>query len=871
MEIFKLNNGLSVVLETRKGLGLVSVDVSVNAGYVFEEKGLYGVATVLSKTITKETEDYSKEEILSLTEGEGGILDSRCDMSYSDISMLFHSANIDKSLDILANVLTKPKFHEEEINKQKKNFKEYIKSLRDNPKAFVEIEVYSRAFAGQAYSNNFFAQESEIDSIDSSKIKEFFSKYYNASNMIISIVGDFDIEQVKKICSDKFSAIATGEKYQLPKANHEQFYFFKEDNNNEQVQLKVCFDGVGLNSPDLLKYKILVETLCGGLSSRMFHAMREEDQLVYTFRLANINLYDGGLFCMNAGTGKGKTEILIPKAINQMKKFIEGIENQEVEAAITSYEKRLQSALTEDLTFAASKYSMDILRYGKIRDIKTVQNELKTITKADIIKVAYDILQTKPSFIGTGPKEGIMTLEEIKDSLAKEVSTIDLSSATTRANSTDLNPNWLKLSDSSAEYGEFKTSTLSNGLTVITQYRPNALIACGYWVGAGCENETRAENGISHMLEHMVFKGTRSYVKGQVDKIIEKESAAYLNAFTSNDKTCYYSYKISQNDFYKIAHVLGELVFYPNLSDIEFNGGTREDGSVVKDGEKEVVFEEMKMYEDNPTSVLHANIMACAFGDTAVGRKIIGTRESLIPLRGNDLKAYHDRWYVPNNVTFLAIGDVNHEETVAKLEEMWAEVPYREIASTSYDWEYLGGEINTIKNDKEMSLLSVGFASCPEKNPESLTYKVLANILGEGEVSKLHRRIVDELCLASDIKCFSDNIRNAGVFAIITSVIPENVEKVKEEIFKVIQSVEISEQDVKTAILKLKTDKKMEMLSSSDAFVEIGYSYSNTKVIETIADLEKKLKEITLKEVKYILDKMLKSNPIITVVGKENR
>ncbi|MCT4575235.1 MAG: insulinase family protein, partial [Alphaproteobacteria bacterium] len=602
MNIIELKNGLKIILEKRKGTGLVSIDTSINCGYAYESKP--GTSIITSKTLIKGTKSLSLDKILQKTEGEGGEIISSTDTDYSDITMFTHSANTYEQIKILASILTEPLFDEEEIEKQKKLVLNNIKSIKDNPSSYVSVKFLEKAFQNQPYANTPLTQESEIEKITQKDVKELFSKYYNASNIVVSIVGDINLEKVKETCEEHLSKIPAGEKQDLPKSEYTPFYLIKEDNNIDQANLKLCFKGVGRDHPDYLTYKLLIATISGGFSSRMFKAMRIEDQLVYSFNLTNLGFKSDGVFCINAGTGKGKAEILIPKAMQELANFISTIENEEVESAITAYEKSFQNNLY-DLNACSSFYSYELLKYGFVHNSKNLQNKLKKISKNDLLRISLDILKSEPSLISVGPKDGIHSKEEIVSIKNKIVNEINFEEALKRAGSTETNPQWLPLKETEEDYGEFKISKLKNGLRIISQNRPNNLVTCGYWVGAGGQNETPEEHGISHMLEHMVFKGTKNFGPEEIDGIIEKKLSCYLNAFTTKDKTCYYSYNISPDNIYKIANLLGEMVFTPTLSDVEFNGGIKEDGSIMKDGEKEVVFEEINRSNDTVSNLVY--------------------------------------------------------------------------------------------------------------------------------------------------------------------------------------------------------------------------------------------------------------------------
>jgi zinc protease len=216
---------------------------------------------------------------------------------------------------------------------------------------------------------------------------------------------------------------------------------------------------------------------------------------------------------------------------------------------------------------------------------------------------------------------------------------------------------------------------------------------------------------------------------------------------------------------------------------------------------------------------------------------------------------------------FIAIGEVEHKELVAKLESMWGDIPARDITPIG-DWDYVGGEINVNKPEKEMSFLGICFDAVPERDEKSIQYSVLAAILGQGKSSVLHKDLVDDKQLTSNFHANDELMKNAGLLVLLTNCKHENVEKIKEEIFSVLKSTTITEKDLKSAVLKLKTDKKSELLSPSDTFVSMGYSLVNTGEVETIESLEKNLDAVTVEDMNSLLKEVVSSKPTISVVGK---
>ncbi|HUK95293.1 MAG TPA: pitrilysin family protein [Gaiellaceae bacterium] len=171
-------------------------------------------------------------------------------------------------------------------------------------------------------------------------------------------------------------------------------------------------------------------------------------------------------------------------------------------------------------------------------------------------------------------------------------------------------------------------------------------VAIGFWIGAGSRDETDAKAGVSHFLEHLLFKGTASYSAQEIAEIFDALGGE-LNAATSREHTVVYA-RVPDDRLETALDVMGEMVFAPSFAEL--------------DAERDVVLEEIAMYEDQPQELVHDLISEATFGAHPLGRPVIGDREVISSVTRRTLSAYHRSMYVPGNVVVAAAGNVKHEE-----------------------------------------------------------------------------------------------------------------------------------------------------------------------------------------------------------------
>jgi zinc protease len=397
----------------------------------------------------------------------------------------------------------------------------------------------------------------------------------------------------------------------------------------------------------------------------------------------------------------------------------------------------------------------------------------------------------------------------------------------------------------------YTLTTLDNGLDVIVkEVHSVPIVAVHFWCNTGSINETDREHGISHFYEHMFFKGTEKRGVGEMNNQITG-LGGYNNAGTSHEITLYYVALPSEN-FSLAADILVDAI----------RNSTFDEAEVEK--ELGVIKEEINRSEDDPSGLMRDEIYKILFPDTPYSHKVLGTRESVSGLTPEDFKNYLAKYYVPNNMTAVVVGDVDTDEAVEeirKLTEGWE--PDETVTERLADFEVPrqeGVHELILEKDVNMSYVLMAFqtAGLTDKR-ENAALDVASSILSEGRSSRLYKRIVEDEQIASSVSAYINPMTRTGMFMVSGTMDEQNVPKFREVVLDEIEKLRSGSPDpaelekVKTM---LKADFQFSNETNSDIAQTLGY-YSTIGMLEKATEYEKSIDMVTIEELNTYVNKTL--------------
>ncbi len=336
---------------------------------------------------------------------------------------------------------------------------------------------------------------------------------------------------------------------------------------------------------------------------------------------------------------------------------------------------------------------------------------------------------------------------------------------------------------------KFYKTALSNGLTILGEANEaNVSAAIGFFVKTGARDETDLESGVSHFLEHMLFKGTPT--RSAIDINLELGNlGAQANAFTSEESTVYYSAIIPEN-FRAMQELLSDMM-RPLLDPEEFAM------------EKKVILEEIALYQDRPHFYLFENAFKDYFGQHPAGNSVLGSHESVSALSRDVMKSYFDRRYSPSNIVLAATGNFSWESFVSDAERLCGGWENFSVLRDTPRYAGKSGKRNILRKNLSQSHAVLITSGACAQDPERYPLSLLANILGDSSGSRLYWALIDK-GLADSASVDNDERDGTGCFSTYVSTSPERLDEVLSIARSVLASpLDFSEADLERAKSKI--------------------------------------------------------------------
>ena len=352
-------------------------------------------------------------------------------------------------------------------------------------------------------------------------------------------------------------------------------------------------------------------------------------------------------------------------------------------------------------------------------------------------------------------------------------------------------------------------TTLANGLRIVSERRPDLeTVAVGLWTNVGARHETKKLNGISHFLEHMLFKGTER--RTAKDIVLDIEAVGgQMNAYTTRDNTTYYA-RVLKADLVLAVDVLADIVMNSVCDPKEL------------EREKEVILQEIGQALDTPDDVVFDHLQSVAYGDQALAWPILGEPDGIKQFTQDDLLSYLRSNYVGVNTVISAVGNLDHDLLVKTVEAKLSHMPMG-TKRKPVAMHYVGGR-KTEKRDLEQVHVTAAWPSCSYHDDTYYATQVYSTILGGGMSSRLFQEVREVRGLAYSVYSFSSSHEDTGLFGIYAGTGPEMVSQlapvIKGEMASLAKGPEALE--FKVAVSQLKASLMMALEATTSRMGQLG-------------------------------------------------
>ena len=393
-----------------------------------------------------------------------------------------------------------------------------------------------------------------------------------------------------------------------------------------------------------------------------------------------------------------------------------------------------------------------------------------------------------------------------------------------------------------------KTATLDNGLRIITDTMPHVeTVTVGVWVNVGSRYESLEQAGLSHMLEHMAFKGTQSRSAQDIAETIENVGG-YFNAYTSREHTTYYIHLLKDN-LQVAIEILADIMLNATLDQEELNR------------EKGVILQEIGQTNDTPDDIIYDLWQAEAYPDQALGRPILGTEDSVQAMSRQQLRDFISEHYHSGNLVISAAGNLEHNQLVDYVDHYFAALPIRKNIATPQS-SYKGGRTTQHKDLDQVNML-YGYDSISYHDPDYYAAQLMSLALGGGMSSRLFQEIREKRGLVYSVYSLIQPYLDRGSFTVFAGTSPDHA----NAIIPIIQDQmsHMSHTTMMEEVIRAKTQYKSSLLMSLESTTNRMEQMGRQMLIfnEPIP-LERtllKLEEVDDNAVMRYLDRMLSESP----------
>ena len=383
----------------------------------------------------------------------------------------------------------------------------------------------------------------------------------------------------------------------------------------------------------------------------------------------------------------------------------------------------------------------------------------------------------------------------------------------------------------------YRKTTLANGLRIVSESIPYmSSVSLGIFAGTGSRHETPAEQGVSHFIEHLMFKGTYRRSAKDIAEMVD-DVGGQLNAATDRENTCYYIQVLPEHLSLGMD-ILSDMLLNSKFADVDV------------EKERQVVLEEISLYEDSPDELIHDLHMNSLWPGHALGRNILGTRETIAAMNRQAIIDYRMRHYVPDNLVIAAAGNLTHEQLVELSQLYWADVSGKSQTVVDLTPTFVAARLLQEK-DIEQLHVCLGTPGVAHDSPQYYASHVLNTILGGGVSSRLFQSIREDRGLAYSVCSYPSSFRDTGLMTIYAGVSPENSREVIEITNAILSDIRLNgvrPDEIKRAKEQLKAGLMFSMESSASRMSRVGRAEISSREYLSPEKLAAKVDAVSLEQ-----------------------
>ncbi len=737
---FTLENGLKVLLVPRAGTGITAVDIWVNVGSLNETREISGISHFFEHMLFKGTEKRPggiDREIAAL----GGRTNASTSYDFTHYYIILPSEHTELAIDIIADITQNSTFPEEEIAREKEVVLREQQQRSDSPSSFAFFTLRQEFYTVHPYKLPIIGFADSLERLTREDFLNWMRTYYVPNNMTLVVAGDIEIEKTLQIVREKFGAMAPKAipPQQYPKEPARTQKTVKEIRRDvSQGYLIFAWPGPSVKeAQDVYAMDVLITLLSEGRGSRFYKKLRKELGLVTTIDAGYFTQKEPGIFNIYAEFPYENRAAVEQTILAELREILDGkLSPDEVERAKTVLLAR-EALQAETSAGIAGTLGFYAIVAGDYKFALTYPQRIRAVTVQDIVNVARKYINLDAYY------------------------------------------ELVLIPESAAEPSTDELVTLPNGLKLILRQDPSTeTVALQAFVGTGARAEPADLTGIAELTSRLLLRGTTT--RSEEDIFTEIEN---LGAQLSQDilaDMAYVTLVAPKETLERALPIYLDVLLNPAFSPDEVERAKTE------------FIREIRAQADENFSVIYNNFQSALYGAHPYGR--IPTPESVARISRDDIVQFYKKYYVPNNMTIVAVGAFDRALLEALLRAKLQELPKgaEELPMKPQPISLALTENKRIEATKRSNLtwLILGYPAPPVASPDYPAMKLLNAILGGGMSSRLFSELRDKRGLAYSTGSFYPSRAENSHLVTYIIALPQNAETAQQGILEIIRDIQ---------------------------------------------------------------------------------
>lgn len=838
-QMFKLDNGQTVVIQEVKNNPIVTIDTWIKTGSIDEDDSNNGVAHFLEHLFFKGTKNHESGEFDQILETKGAITNAATSKDFTHYYVTIPSKDFDLAMELHGDMMLHPLIPRNEMEKERKVVLEEINKDLVSPTRILQENLNSMMYTTHPYKRKVIGRSDVIETITRDQVLNFYNAHYSPSNMITIVVGDVDtnhaLERIKEVFNAEYkkqTKTIYPKESQLTSQQKKVEYI-----KTESGYMVIGFRGTPINDNDSYALDVLSTILGDGRSSVLNQVLKEKKRLAFSVDAGNSTFRDDGIFYISANFEPEKCKQVQSAIFDEIKNIQDkGVSDEQLSLAKNIIERNTYYS-RESITNIATEIGYTMALTNDIKFYDTYLDKIKSVSKDEVKRVANKYLGENRSAVS------IILPESSKNiPVANKIQNLGTAELVSESNGT-------------------QKYHLSDGATML--YTPNSsndIIAISIYAKGGQLLDKIA--GTANLTAATMMKGTKNYTSLELSQVLEDNGIKIVpsvgaDAFSITVLT-------TKDEYDKTMELLNEVVNNAIFDDYEIEKVKSDKLSAIKTNKDVPIKQAIEEYRD----MIYKNT------PYSISSKVL--EKNIQNIKKSDIIEYYNKIFNPKNIVISINGNIDKDKTIQDLNKIFEP----KADSQTFDYKIYDSKIpritaprtNTIKMPTETAWILLGWQTdgvLSEK--DYATLQVIDSILGTGMSSRLFKELREQEGLAYQLGTgYSPNVLR-GSFMMYIGTNPATLEKSKQGLLSEIEKLKteyVGDKELKDAKEKLIGNYVIGLETNLDKASNTGWYEASTRGYEFKEKYVDLINSVTDADIIEVANKYFNDNYIMSIVTK---